>query len=162
MLSPLDAMAGNFFRSSKNLETIKDTAVVTWGPSLERWLLKVLLGLIGANQVNDQDGKVDISQIPVEWVEILFGYKEFPENLGVYSANFVNDKVEAGLSFQTLLLEGKINGIRAKVGSIELYLSMIPKELAFRQDHPNYDQILYHPKLYHFADRNGYVSFHWD
>lgn len=57
-LSPLDDLAGKVFKNFQTALDPKNPCALIWGPSLERWFLKVLIGLVAAKQTEVQGKKV--------------------------------------------------------------------------------------------------------
>jgi hypothetical protein len=78
-LSPLDALAGQFYRYldgvDKNPADVEDHFQVD-GESIERWFLKVLCGLVKSSSIRGCSFKD-------EWLQILTG-KDWPELWGLY------------------------------------------------------------------------------
>ena len=98
-LSDLDTLAGSFFRvlnaADKNPESLPALTQID-GHSLERWLLKVICGLVAAN------GKKN-DLIPNIWKDILVGGC-WPEEWGLYFPSSLDPQVLANEFFiQTFL-----------------------------------------------------------
>lgn len=85
-LSPLDRTAAEFFRffvADWTEETIE--VFLVRGYDLERWLLKVLCGLVASGNAT-RDGKPLTDWCPPnEWIEILFGSIDVAEPGGLHS-----------------------------------------------------------------------------
>jgi hypothetical protein len=81
-LSPLDALAGRFFRFVRGDET-KFTELVIPGYELERWMLKVLCGIMvkGMGTVNCQ--QLDPMEPKLELNQTLFERAAIPEGCGL-------------------------------------------------------------------------------
>lgn len=161
-LSPLDTFAGKAFDVLKSFGQNQAETAVIWGPTLEKWFLKVLIGLIATNQLSDDRGNLSIEHIPQEWVDCLFGIKPFEYGLGLFSANLIGEKVKAGLCFTLLHLDGVLKGIRASFGNVEFFFSMEKKHISFRKDDPRFEQIIYHPNTFDYPTKKSSIHFHWD
>ncbi len=94
------------------------------GHDLERWLLKVLCGTAFSG-VLSLDRKADLS-LPREWLEILFGYKEFPNDQGLYVCN---DKGHVfagphGIKLRAITNSERLTGLGLYICGYEFILSM--------------------------------------
>jgi hypothetical protein len=97
------------------------------GHDIERWLLKTLCGLIGSGSVLNQDGTVMASDVPDEWVKILYGLREFPPTWGLYmSGRKGHKKAYEGRKIELAIIwsQGKLAGITARLGYFDFTLIM--------------------------------------
>lgn len=86
ILSPLDDEASQFFRTLNNMAKMKhvNSQISYDGEKIERWLLKVICGIIAAKQVIRNRvvrGKVTIKDI---YLDILFNNQKWPKDWGLY------------------------------------------------------------------------------
>lgn len=146
MLSPLDDLATNFFASLPEFFQPKGPTIMVWGPSLERWFLKMLLGLVGTKQLAVAGEKIDSSSMDRKWVRVLYGLDEFPAECGLFTLYKAGDKIDPGnvLQATTLTLGDRLEGVQANFGGLKFWLTLAPKEKAFRTDSPDYKYIIRH------------------
>jgi hypothetical protein len=93
-LSPLDALGKNWVAhlrtASEDLNSVTKPRPTTFllvnGHDLERWLLKVLCGLIVSGSVDTQIADPRAWRPPREWLELIYGVRPFPAGLGL---NFI-------------------------------------------------------------------------
>lgn len=163
-LSPLDSLAGKIFENFTILDVPKSPIIVIWGPSLQRWFLKLLIGLVASKTTSMNSEIEKSSEIPREWIEILFGIKEFPHNHGLYMTPILGDQIELGITFgfATLYLDTNLAGIKIRLGGIWFYLAMRSKEEAFKSDHPHYNNIIFHPNAINVNSTLDRVKFYWE
>lgn len=163
-LSPLDSFAGEFFRKALHFMTEHDSTVMVWGPTFERWLLKMLLGLVGTKQIEIEGDLVTPEKIDSLWIRVLFGLEEFPKKAGLYFYARLNDTISIGreVRIETLVLNGALTGLRARIAGIEFYLSLVPKAEGFIADHPNYDNILYRMTALNREEARNQLLFFWE
>jgi hypothetical protein len=132
-LSSIDARAGQFFRQLQAADEFLQRAAGTFeiylanGHDLERWLLKMLCGVVAADVV-------DTVQVPrpwrppIAWLRILFGGERFPPGWGLYvpapigHADQVVERVEAAVISNTT--DG-IYGLTCRLRDKQLVLAMI-------------------------------------
>ncbi len=160
-LSPLDSLLGDVFDFLDKIQFRKNEIVAVWGPTFERCLLKILLGLIGTKKMSDSSGAIGIDAIHESWIRVLYGQADLPDNVGLFSAQIAGRKYDAGLKMATLLLNGKIAGLRATVGHLNLHFSMFDKATSFKTDHEGYSQILLHPREFIFQNQNSKLLLFW-
>jgi hypothetical protein len=85
-LSPLDTIAAGFFQfftiqwSTHNVEVY-----LTRGYDLERWLLKMLCGLVVSGNATLDGQRLSNWAPPVEWLDILFGTADVESPAGLHS-----------------------------------------------------------------------------
>jgi hypothetical protein len=95
------------------------------GHDVERWLLKILCGLVYSKSLPIGD-EPEVS-LPREWLEILFGPTDFPADQGLYICTVPGHRVEgpSGLKLQAIANSaGRIMGLGVWVCGFELILSM--------------------------------------
>lgn len=86
-LSPLDSAAGSFFRTIytctrggiQGVIPLDDLCFEFDGRVLERWLLKVLCGVLASGNHSGKDRIV-----PKEWVEVLYERRPWPQEFEFY------------------------------------------------------------------------------
>lgn len=163
-LSPLDTLAGKAFANFVEFLNPKAPKVLIWGPSLERWLLKVMLGLVGTKQIEVSGQKITTSNLPTEWVEILFGLRDFDAETGLYCTPLLGSRIQLKKKFsaQTLILDDQLQGVRVNLAGMEFVLSMVPREKAFNPNAPGFDTILYRPKGFNLDRENPRIQYFWE
>jgi len=127
VLSELDGLAVRLFRAFDEQDARDSGQQLLFlfsGHDLERWLLKVLCGLV--NSGNLAVNKPDDLKIPTEWVEILFGVREFHDHQGVYVCRDVGHIFSGphGLKMKAFAPEGKLDGLGLLICGYEFILSM--------------------------------------
>ncbi len=162
-LSPLDSFAGEFFKEVKGFAEAKLRITIVNGHLLELWLLKVLIGLISTNQLTHKGVQLNSTDIPQEWVEILFGEKSFKSGTGLYISYDVGDKVALGnkISIGPIYLHGKLCGLTANIAGLRLLLSMVEKNAAFNRSHPKYEKTLYRFERLRKQNQPQEIIFKW-
>lgn len=126
-LSQLDAIAVRLFQAFDEEGAAgsgQQLLHLFCGHDLERWLLKVLCGVSHSKNLS-ADKEVDLS-IPKQWVEILFGYTEFPDGQGLYVCTTIGHRFEGprGLQLRAIAGRGRLTGIGLSVCGYEFILSM--------------------------------------
>lgn len=82
--------------SSKRISNYKNNQINIDGLLFEMWMLKVLCGYI-ANGSARKDGGIRINfEIPLLWLEILFGKKGFPQDAGLLISAKNGDQILDG------------------------------------------------------------------
>jgi hypothetical protein len=86
VLSPLDSVAAEFFRFFTD-EWSGDPVEVflTRGYDLERWLLKMLCGLVASGNATLDGRRLPAWTPPQEWLDILFGEADVSTPAGLHS-----------------------------------------------------------------------------
>ncbi len=126
-LSSLDEKAVRFFKSFDErgvYHTDHKLLFLFNGHDFERWILKVLCGMIfSGNYPEDVIGDVRIAS---EWIEILFGDRDFPNDQGLYICNDIGHEFDGKLDLQNQLISNKegVSGIRVFICGYEFILSM--------------------------------------
>ncbi len=88
-LSGFDTEAGKLFKciskfdADFNNPNPKNEHRQINGDYIERWMLKIICGLIASNQISTQGSKITVP-LPDLFVDILFEKAKFPENWGLY------------------------------------------------------------------------------
>lgn len=88
-LSPLDNELGKFtstliayeadFNNPSPIEEIK----IFCGEDIERWMLKTICNQVNSDSIA-KDGAPNIIKMGKEWVDVLYGAKDWPEGWGMY------------------------------------------------------------------------------
>lgn len=130
-LSGLDAFAMRLFRSldERGAEgSGKEQLFAFNGHDIERWLLKVLYGLLHSGNIRF-DRPVDTA-LSAQWLEVLFGVRSFPDGCGLYVRVEVGSRFEGprGLRINPIASKQKLSGIVVSVCGYDLLLSLIPME----------------------------------
>lgn len=104
-LAPLDDVAGRYVRALKEInEAVASEGSplfrVASGVDLERWMLKVLCGLIASGAIEAPEGR----EPPEGLVAALFGAAPFPKGLGFYADLAGDEGVRAGRYFRANLV----------------------------------------------------------
>ena len=85
-LSPLDATAAEFFQFFTTEWTREAVEVfLTRGYDLERWLLKMLCGLVGSGNATLDGNRLPGWRPPADWLKILFGSADVEAPAGLHS-----------------------------------------------------------------------------
>lgn len=99
-LSPLDeagkAFLEAFDRAHEHLNNVKgvgDAVVRVDGPAIERWLLKMLSGLVASGNAAKNDKAFLALNPPLDLLRILFGLDVFPHDWGLYCRNTAGQKL---------------------------------------------------------------------
>jgi hypothetical protein len=126
-LSSLDAIALRLFHAFNEEGTSGSGRQLLFlfnGSDLERWILKVLCGLAHSGNLMRRGGTA--VSIPNQWLEILFGYIDFPDGQGLYVCASPGHRFEGphGLELRAILGGGGLSGLGLSVCGYELILSM--------------------------------------
>jgi hypothetical protein len=144
-LSPLDDIAVRLFQAFDERGVVGSGRLVLRvfsGHDLERWLLKVLCGL--AQKKNLQTDDVCDMSIQRHWLEILFGYSDFPKDIGLYVCVTKGHLMQSDfdLTIRALTRRHILTGIVLTVYGYEIVLSM----LGFPNRRSNGRQFAYRPE----------------
>jgi len=160
-LSELDAQAIRFFKAFDDLHLwghLNEDVMLFNGHDLERWFLKILCGLAGSGNL-EKVGKLDISS---EWLEILFGYRDFGPGLGLYIPSRVGRESKPNFNIEMAPLShyGVVSGLLVHLCGYELILCMRPLSGRVFLGEP----VIYRPMelLVKNAVRERSVVFSWD
>jgi hypothetical protein len=84
-LSSLDATAGKLFEAIQNTHKgIKAGWVLLNGEDIERWMMKLLFGIIASGNIRPRDGHTaEKTCPPMPYLNILFGHKPMPPGCGL-------------------------------------------------------------------------------
>jgi hypothetical protein len=124
-LSLLDSIAARFlhaFDEENAFDNDKQRLLLFSGHDMERWLLKVLYGLAFSGNLN-----IELKRyIPIDWLEILFGYKDFSYGQGLYICGHPGEVFEGSreIKFEPAIEDNRIIGIKFFVCGYELVLFM--------------------------------------
>lgn len=126
-LSPLDAISVHLFQAFDE-EGVAGSGQqllhLFCGHDLERWLLKILCGMLYSKNLKpDNDGNLSISR---QWLEILFGYTDFPDGQGLYVCTTIGHRLDGprGLMLRAITERGGLTGMGLWVCGYEFILSM--------------------------------------
>jgi hypothetical protein len=133
-LSPLDSVALRFYRRLSTAHEHlrhprgrRDKVYLFNGPDFERWLLKVLCGLLASRNAMDKAGsKIEIDP-PLDWCRVLLGQRQLPAHLGLYVTSQVGDPLNmaSGIGFGPALSdEGAPVGALAKINGLDFALTL--------------------------------------
>lgn len=107
-LSPLDAIALRFYRRANSAREHllaprgrRDKVYLFNGNDLERWMLKVLCGLLVSGNAATGDGSKFVSEPIPAWIDVLMGRREMPAKLGLHVTSKVGDPISGspGIGF---------------------------------------------------------------
>lgn len=126
-LSPLDAIAIRLFEAFDVTivsETNEKRIYLFNGHDLERWLLKVLCGIVNSKSLTI-DEAIDMS-IPRKWLDVLLGQNELEDGQGLYICNDIGheSKGPIGIELRAITNEQRLTGLGVSVCGQELILSM--------------------------------------
>jgi hypothetical protein len=147
VLSPLDKVAAEAFRILREMQTSLDDgmppaqarAEIVDGRLLERWFLKVALGMIAAGQMGAVKGTVEVKSVRGDYqdrlIGVLFGRPVWPPWWGLYldaivghsmsAARFKDDShSELGLESLTHPDDHSLWGLRAWIRSFRFMLAL--------------------------------------
>jgi len=83
-LSILDIEVGRFFKALRDFYKKETKGVNSFnGEIVERWMIKVLCGLLASGNISRTDGLPSSQNLPLWLLEILFGHKTMPANWGL-------------------------------------------------------------------------------
>jgi hypothetical protein len=140
-LSPLDAAAGQTFQTIQALGAdllgVADpnrrlaAFYVGSGIDMERWLIKVFLGLVAAGKIRAESSRVlSLVELPPELFDAMLGRAALPPPLGLYVAAYPGQQFPlSGLSFSTLqLTDGSdaVGGMMLRLGVLDFILVTSP------------------------------------
>lgn len=153
-LSPLDSAAARLFNTLHSID--KDRASVSPlstfdGPSIERWLLKILFGIRAS-------GGFQAKTPPDQWKALLTG-AQWPELCGMY----VFHSPEAEIFSSDLLIETKINPTTKEILAASFRVAGIAFNLLLgRPDHPQAFGT-YRPRglIFQHGQEERRVEFQW-
>jgi len=171
VLSPLDARAGQLFRQLQKADQFLQHGPGAFeiylanGHDLERWLLKMLCGMVAANVI-------DVAPVqrpwrpPIEWLHILFRGAPFPAGWGLYvpapigHSDQVQERVEAAVVSNST--DG-IYGLTTRLRDKRLMLAMIRPATPLPPDSV-LSQSLYRPAefLLRMDARSYSIMFCWE
>ena len=136
-LGPLDAAAGLVFSTiealAKDVPRIADekraleSFHISSGLDIERWMIKVYCGLVGAGKIRSLSGQaLQRSALPSYLLDALLGNCFLPSPLGLYQNTFVGQTLNlGGLAFGTIkLTDGSdgVGGLMLSLGPVNFVL----------------------------------------
>jgi hypothetical protein len=105
------------------------------GGKLERWLLKALIGAAFEHKTADRDAW----QPSLEWVEMAFGKRPFPNHCGLYVGDFSTSTLELEANHLSIRVltgdDGQIDGAEFELNGWVMVLSLVvleAHEIAYR------------------------------
>ena len=126
-LSPLDAIAARLFRAMDESVLVPSPQLYLFcGHEIERWLLKLLCG---AGFSGNFTAPTKSQPIPIEWLRILFGRDDFPDQTGLYTPTRTNDfaPLATGIGYGPILHKAfGVVGLQVLLCSYQLSLLMQP------------------------------------
>ena len=170
-LSALDAVIEKFVDTLERVGVeFKSGRIDPWawlmnGHDLERWLLKVLCGMVAGKAARRQGERLLVG-VPELWVRILFGTYVFPATCGLYVDVRRGDQMKATANtfqFAPLTLDEQAAGLLATLSGFEMAL-LIPPVGSDRHLSPYDGQSLYRPTgitFKHGGSKKG-LYFGWD
>ncbi len=104
------------------------------------------------------------SSIPTEWIEILFGKRDFTDGIGLYMTPIIGSALipRKGFKLSTLMLGDKLGGLKFELSGLEFLLCMTDPKLVFNPKHPGYADILYRPKGMVTDGRPTRIKIFWE
>jgi hypothetical protein len=98
------------------------------GDDLERWMLKVLCGVVASGNATGSKGVISSWQPPLLWLEILFDGRSFPPGWGIYfplasQQGLVGDTA-APIAFATVGEDTSLFGAYIVLDSLRFLLAM--------------------------------------
>lgn len=145
-LSPLDAVAGGAFKAFRRFADLHPEVTRISGLLLERWMLKVLAGLIATGKVPG----VDRAALSPDWLRVIFGLDAMPNDCGIHILPEVGQRVGVSdyLSIRPASNNGVPVGLLVSLAGFNFYCTLLPKDRAFQQSHPHYGRIMYRVRGY--------------
>lgn len=125
-LSPIDRAGRDLQAAFIRYHKGEGVRVVTVpGVHVERWLLKVMCGLIASGNVARVDGVAVPRELPIEWVRVLFG-EPMPDGWGLYApASTMSDRVHHDLRVAApMTADGVIGRLQFVFYGVALELSL--------------------------------------
>jgi hypothetical protein len=136
------------------------------GRDVERWLLKVLCGVVAGGHAARASGEPVAREVPDRWVRILFGLEEMPPSWGLYVEGAVGRQLRLGvtaINVRPISVKGSSAGVEADVFGWKLVLStmLVQPDLARGAISPD---SLYRPALLQIPTPAGakQIYFHWE
>ena len=99
------------------------------GHDVERWLLKVLCGIVASGNAGFHDAPIEKSNPPLAWLQWLFGLEPLPEQWGLYLRSTIGGRVmlQKEFMFAPLVTSTQIvAGCIAGLNNINFLLAMTP------------------------------------
>jgi hypothetical protein len=128
-LSELDTEAGRLFDAIASLhEGSAAQVVIVSGEMIERWMLKVLCGVISSGNTRAPNSGTRVKgQPPSQWLRILFGRQQLPSDAGLFlsSPDGWVTSAEPRIDVTPLwVLPGAIVGLRTTMSGVDLTLGL--------------------------------------
>lgn len=163
-LSPLDNLAGKLFEYFLRFSELNPTKIIIPGLLFERWILKLILGLVATKQVKIDDKEVKISDLDDIWLKVLFGLESMPDGCGLYAFYEKGTQIKPSqiLKISLNILKNKLSGVTISFASFDFYFTLVPKHKAFKETSPKYDQIIYRLNEINKGDYPQALIFNWN
>lgn len=129
-LSEIDKKFSQFFDHAEILHKVPNISFSIDGQILERWLLKLILGLESTGNLRS----LEISSSErMHFLRCLFGFEELDGERGLYVHYRVSDKIkiERDITFQILENNTKIAGIYISICGLRFYLTLHSMDVSF-------------------------------
>ena len=124
-LSPLDALAKKFFRFA--LGRTEHEALIIRGTDLEKWLLKLMCGLIATGHGETSTGvKIVGLQPPLAALHTLFGALDLPPGGGLRVLEKPGRSLVDAMSVHILASETQAEGVAVRLKYVELLFTIPP------------------------------------
>ena len=185
-LSPLDTFARKFIVAQMaQMEHVRSGLPVAnhWlfnGQNLEKWMLKVLCGIIAGGYAPGSDSAIDWTP-PTSWLNLIFGADKFPSGCGLYRPRgpkyplatksiYVKplyrrdfDPTDSGILLPPPFAFGSLYGVSITIFGVTYILSMIPLN---RPGAPSRNW-LYRPRMLRLykpsePSREGIIHLAWE
>jgi hypothetical protein len=130
-LSPIDAESARFFRTITAFHAAlaagagTERMVLFAGIDVERWYLKVLMGMMSAGVGRTPKGAPLPWSPPALWLRILYGEYAFPQSWGLYITGRLGEALRLDsneLSFSPLTTESAVSGCTATMAGLRFTL----------------------------------------
>ena len=158
-LTGLDASAGRLFKTLKSFQLgLASGWTLLAGEDIERWMLKLLIGLVVSGSICDLLPTKEKAIPPEPWLRILFGYDEMPEGWGLH---FIENSKDEGAQMRVIgirlfshLETGVVAGII--VGLMDFTLLLCMSRLNWNR--PEYH--VYRPRRF-YLENDAAIELSW-
>jgi len=99
------------------------------GEIFERWILKVLIGVVASGNAEKDNVRVPKSKPSLEWLQLLFGVESMPSACGVYALSQQHPFSVKGISFAPLSRDNKILGAILDIHGFRFLLAMVTPDV---------------------------------
>lgn len=163
-LSPLDVLSGKVFSTFKGFANRTNERVIIPGKLFELSMLKMLIGSLGTKRIEYKSKKYIPADLEAHWIRVLYGQEPMPEGCGLYIHTKIGEtlKIVNSISVSHIFLENQVVGLSIDIAGFKFLFTLVSKEQAFKKDHPDYDEIMYHPGGYNKNPYPQEIKFVWD